>query len=88
MSNIEVRITKYVEWPEAALRHSSFGVLRFYGSLLVLQAAAGLRKRHSYRYRNRSLPAVADKRCIRPPAGPVRPRYSSAPFVAITPRYQ
>jgi len=35
MSNIKVRITKYVERPEATLRHSSFGVLRFCGSLLV-----------------------------------------------------
>jgi len=38
ISNVEVRISKDVEWPGAALRHSSFGVLRFCGSPLVLQA--------------------------------------------------
>jgi len=39
MSNVEVRITKDMEQPGAALRHSSFGVLRFCGSLLVLPVA-------------------------------------------------
>jgi len=66
MSNIEVRITKDVERPGAALRHSAFGVLpfdklmaqalsevegRFYGSLLALPAARmASAKRHSARH--------------------------------------